>query len=180
MIKAWKTDVVHWDSIGKDAAAFMFASAEKRLTESVNTSEGINKRADRLLTITVTLLTVSISYLLKDARSEDSDEFLMAAAILVLIPLIYALVYIIRNFMEYSIHVTGASPEAMLTSSRFDRGLSAEHQHLELILDQLESYQDRIAHNIHINKKRMRNNVLAQRALISLPAFLLLVYLVNL
>jgi hypothetical protein len=178
--QAWSADIAKWQYIGKDAAAVVLSLSERRLTETIATAESINKRTDRLLTITVALFTVIVGYLLKDARSESVDLFLVAICLLSLLPLGFSSFFIIKNFAPNNIHVPGSPPSKLLTTARFDGDLTPEEQYLDLVLDQAESYQESIEHNLRYNRKRMRNNNLAQVGLICLPFFLLLVYLITL
>jgi hypothetical protein len=176
----WTTDVENCEGIGKDAAAAMMALAERRLSETVSTAETITKKAETLLTITISLLTIAVGYLLKDARSTNSDEFLFNISLLTLLPLTAALFFIIRNLLPYSIDVPGASPKNTFRSSRFDIGLTTDLQYIHLIVDILQQHQDRIDHNEDCNRRRRNNNFKAQVCFIFLPFVIFLAFVVDL
>lgn len=165
----WASDIVQWGDIGKDSAGMMLTLAEKRLSESVASAAIISTRADRLLSIQIPLLTVAIGYILSKSALHLENDYLATVAYVALWPLSMSLWFVARNFLPYKISVPGEDPKRMATSYQFDNDLQPEEKYINLVLNQLSSYQLRIERNRALNARRMKNNTWALYALMSLP-----------
>jgi hypothetical protein len=182
MARDWKIDLDNWQQIGKDAADLMLSLAEKKLAASIVAIDEQNKRTETLRNITIALLTLAIGYLIKDEASASNREYLVLIAQVTLGPLLFSSLFIILNFFSAEVTATpGATPETTLTQERFDGRFIGSEQFLDIVFDQLESYEQRIYHNELILKRIKNYNQLAGTAIfIGIPALLLIVFLASL
>lgn len=169
MTEPWRSEITQWDKIGKESATTMLNLAEKRLSETVVTADIISKRADRLLSIQITLLTLALGYLFSQGLIEMERNYLVTIAFVSIFPLCISLFYIFKNFLPYDIRVPGEDPKNVAIPTLFDNNLEGEEKFFSLVLNQLASYQLRIDKNVESNANRMKNNTLALYALITLP-----------
>jgi hypothetical protein len=161
MAEKWEPQRGNWQSIGKDAAAEMLNLAEKRLNETIATNEHFKKKAELLRSISLPVLTVAVGYIFTyatTARSSDDSSLgqmlLFSLAIAVILPLCGVLYFVARILVHgEELSVPGASPSTMLTQKRFvDSRYDEDEQFVDLALDVLEQYQERIDKNREINK----------------------------
>lgn len=178
----WKIELDNWQQIGKDAADLMLSLAEKKLAASIAAIDEQNKRTETLRNITIALLSLAIGYLIKDEANSSNKEYLVLIAQVTLFPLLASSLFIILNFFSAGVTATpGATPETTLTQERFDGRFIEKEQFLDIIFDQLESYEERIHHNELILKKIKNYNQSAGMAIfIGIPALLLIVFLASL
>lgn len=178
----WVPDIKNWERIDKDAAATMLALAEKRLSESLVLAENLKKKTDLLRTITVPVFSLSAGYFAKNIFGERDkwDSPLMWIALLVALPLIFALYYLGKNiFANFDPALPGSPPIKTLTAERYDGDKQGPKQYLDLVMFQLTVYQNSIDENIEENKRTVENIRNAELALLvgtvilifSTPAF---------
>lgn len=127
----------------------MFVQSEKRLDETIKSSESITSRAYKILPIGLTMMVVSSGYIFKEKES----QILFLAALFTLSWSMISMFLIIRAIWPYAIHVLG-SPPKQIFDEEFVDGFKKDQQFKVLILIQSEDFQERIDFNDSSNKKR--------------------------
>lgn len=170
----WRADIVNWNKISIETASLYLELAEKRLDETVETSKSISDKNDKLLTLTITLITAILSYILSTAFLTINEKYLSTTLILMLLNLIVQICFLFKNILPFRIGTKGEEPKFILVEKFIDK-YDDKEQYLNLALHTCEMYQEKINCNQTINSKRNNRLMIAIYMYLGLPTFVLLV-----
>ena len=176
---AWKNgehDIVNWHTMSDKTAALIIVQGEGLLKETVETSKAISARADKLISIQITILTGLTVYLFGNGVKWPLT-FLQLTAILALVIVSISFINAYRSYRKYNVAVPGEFPNVLATSAFIDSFQDTQHEYLNMVMNVVQSIQARIDVNTESNKKRMNWNSSSLNWLLFLPISPLLAYL---
>ena len=142
----WETDIVKWNKISKETASFYVELAEKRLDETVETSKNISEKNDKLLTISITLITAILSYIINTNFITTTEKYFKVVLIIMLIFLSIQVYFLFKNIIQFKIGTKGEEPQFILLK-KYIKDYNKEEQFLNLSLQICETYQNKIKSN---------------------------------
>ena len=158
----------NWQEINIEYLRFVFDQAEKRLSETVKTSDNISSKGYRIVGITVTLLTVISTYLLRQNLNDQEEVIAERSALIAVVIVTVSLFLSVRSIWRYNLEVPGSEPSKTLLDFRVS-DYEGENQYKSYLLNEIVAYQDRMTHNFLLNKRRMSYVDYAILLLIALP-----------
>lgn len=155
----------NFEKVGIEYIKVVLDQANKKLAEAVKIGEQTTDKGFKLLTITLTLLTALLIYAV---NPKDGQEVYHLAAILSIVLCTLSVSFLTFGVMSYDTYVVGSSPKDLLRENNvrdFDHPTSA----INLILSESVNAQERIEHNLRINRKRSRYINYAIYLLVMIP-----------
>jgi len=157
-MEEWKASLKDWKSVSIEMANLFLSQSEKYLDETVKTFENSSRKTNQLLTISISIITFSLSYLF-DFKSREIDLILIALFSLIIS--MFSILVLYKNLFFDQIGVKGNNPKNIIKEKFIPRGINSNEQYINLVLNVCETYQKRITRNKEVNTKR---NVRIKRA----------------
>lgn len=144
----WRAPMELFEQIDKDAARFVFESAEKRLKNILETSDKTTTRAYSILTATIPLLAILFTALFKhhfgDAQSHLSGLLLTVSWITVIVCLVSSAM-MLRVAFPRDMQQIGREPKLLFTPEMLTHDYYQHEKQLKLFLIyEMQDIQQRI------------------------------------
>lgn len=149
-VERFRIDIPHKE-IDIETAKFLFDQAEKLLTSTVETGGILTDRALGLLRFEIPALAALVGYLATTKNSNDLafQIGLYLSIVLLICTFLSAMMYWVTPVMD-----KGSQPKLLAIKELFK--YNEDEQVLTFIVNEIESYQLRISHNMSYNKKRVQ------------------------
>ncbi|WP_047788193.1 hypothetical protein [Tenacibaculum mesophilum] len=157
--KVWEFDrEIEWKKIPANIIDFYFNQAEKKLEETTKTFENTSKKTHQILLISISIITISLRYLLNsktdiDFRIITFFTSISGACIIIMLR---------ENLFYDKIGAKGSSPENLIKKKFIQNNLTEKEKYNNIILNECIKYQERIKNNREINsirKKRLEKAI---------------------
>lgn len=174
---AWTIDQsINIDRLSMDELKLIFNQAEKRLDDTIKQGESIASKTMSMITLMAGLLIALSGYIIsiwKGFSALTTKDWVGIVGCLYLLGL---LIYAINNIMTYHYSIAGSPPEELMNSAYADKDIPRSKMLLLLYMDEIESYNLRIAINTTLNRRRWRRYRISVRLFLFFPLVLALLY----
>lgn len=162
--------------VQKDEAKFLFDHAEKQLKETLDASQAIVTRTTTLSTLTVGLMVALVGFSMSRWERIGKIDVALITAIAGLLYLFILSIFLAYNIKPKTYIATGSRPKNFFTDAIFQ--MKDDERLIFYYVNEIESYQARIEKNSEQNEARWNVFNRCLYALVFIPVFLTLVYLV--
>lgn len=159
----WQPDIDDWTKVESESASFYISQAESRLKETTDTYNLTTTRTENYLALVTAILTGALGYIFAGEK-----PYLQAVSVFGIIPTLIAGYFLSKNLTQFIVYTVGQEPRAIYTSEFID-GIEGKSQIAHLIFYTMRDIQFKIDNNQITNKTRIKNNVKAKSALLSIP-----------
>lgn len=147
----WDFKFKEWKEIPLDVIKFYFNQAEKSLDETMKTFESTAKKSQQILAICITIITVSLKYLI---ATEANIEF-RGISFFTFLTGVIIIIQLRKNlFYNTRIGVKGGSPSITINKKLLLKDFSNEEKYINTVLSECIKYQKRIDNNKRVNNSR--------------------------
>ncbi len=175
MGKRWKSDISDWNNVSNETANLFIDLAEKRLDETISTASHLSDKNDKLLTLSITLITPILGYLIDAFFKNKRNEFLICSLIIMVIIITCSLYFLVKNLMFNKLGTKGEEPKFIMTEE-FRLNNNNDEHFLNLAFHIAEIYQMKIDNNTKINALRQRRLEISIYILLCIPSSFLLAW----
>jgi hypothetical protein len=161
----WKNDLVDWTLVSKEMADLMLKESELALQGTITSCDAIVSRAEKLVTINISIATALIVYLVGQIQISKGFNILLynqyaVAAIVCLIASFLGIIASYPNLKSYTISGVGMEPMNIVNKVYVENGLEEKLRYINMCLSICNNIQNRILINKDIAlRKSFRNSI---------------------
>ena len=173
----WRYSGKDWKAINNNTLEFIFRQSENNLKETIVVSNQITSRAYQILSVSITLITVALGYIIKSSNNTiETDPYLIISWI-ALLCLGTAIYFLFRVIFPRDIILLGSQPKILMSQNQIEKYDTEDVQLKFFILNECENYQHRIVFNSTINEQRIEHLKKVLILIISIPVISFLIFL---
>jgi hypothetical protein len=174
----WLADMSNKADITVDDAKFIFEQAEKHLKNSTDIGTSIVTRTNTLITLSFGILIGLISYVINQLEKFNALNIVGLTCLVGICYIFFVILYTAINIQPSPYYVSGSQPRKLLKDSFFEKTIKSEDRIIRFYVSEIHNYQFRIDVNEITNKKRWGRYIITIWALVLMPIFLLLTFII--